>query len=388
MSQAVYLNLPVPTLDIIGWEDTATISGGVTLALPVPTLLTGSTAGGAVAISVPTPSLAITGTPGVLGNVTLAEPAPLLSVAGTTGAIANVALQLPAVQIAIGSLNQVVLVLPVPTLASAGTAGVAGSATMYLPVPTIVSNGIVDYRGDVTLSTKPVLAVAGTTGSVANVSMALRALALAAQGYTGTVGSASVVLPIMQLDISGSIAVVGNVVLSLPMLVMRVSNTQLSGLTSSTVVMHTESNALTTYSNYQFNSFAQFGGVYLGANDSGIFALSGATDNGVLIAAAARVGITDFSTSHLKRVDRCYVGYRTDGNMVLRVVTDERTTRDYLLTATGKTGLHGNHVRIGKGLAARYWQFEIRNKDGSDFTLDTIELKPTPLRRRVGGGDA
>lgn len=385
---AVYLNLPIPTLDIIGWEDTAALSGDVTLSLPVPALLAGSTAGGAVIISLPIPALQATGTPGVLAGVALSLPTPALVVAGTTGTIANVALQMPSLHMAIGSPNQVMLALPTPALVVAGTAGISGSATLRPPVPTLASSGLVDYRGDVALSILPVLAVAGTTGTVANISMALRALALAAQGYTGTVGDVTMVLPIVQLASDGSIAVSGDVVLSLPMLVMRSSNTHLSGMSSSTVVMHTESNALTTYSNYQFNSFAQFNGVYLGANDSGIFALSGATDNGVLIDAAARVGITDFSTSHLKRVDRCYVGYRTDGNMVLRVITDEINTRDYLLTATGKAGLHGNHVRIGKGLAARYWQFEIRNKDGSDFTLDTIELKPTPLRRRVGGGDA
>jgi hypothetical protein len=70
------------------------------------------------------------------------------------------------------------------------------------------------------------------------------------------------------------------------------------------------------------------------------------------------------------------------------VFTDEVTQRDYLLTATGKSGLHGNHVRLGKGLVARYWQFEVRNQGGAAFELNAIELKPTQLRRRVGGGDA
>jgi hypothetical protein len=50
--------------------------------------------------------------------------------------------------------------------------------------------------------------------------------------------------------------------------------------------------------------------------------------------------------------------------------------------------LHGNHVRLGKGLEARYWQFEVRNQGGAYFDLNTIELKPTKLRRRVGGRDA
>ena len=31
---------------------------------------------------------------------------------------------------------------------------------------------------------------------------------------------------------------------------------------------------------------------------------------------------------------------------------------------------------------------EIRNRNGSDFELDMIEMKPTVLKRRVGGGNA
>jgi len=152
--------------------------------------------------------------------------------------------------------------------------------------------------------------------------------------------------------------------------------------------MHTEAQALSQYDNFPFNSFARLGNVYLGASDEGVFAIGGDTDDGAIIAAAARVGISDFGTSLLKRVDRAYIGYRTDGNLIMRVITDEVNQRDYLVEASGASGLHGNHVRIGRGLRARYWQFEILNQNGADFELNMIELKPTRLHRRIGGGDA
>jgi hypothetical protein len=152
--------------------------------------------------------------------------------------------------------------------------------------------------------------------------------------------------------------------------------------------MHTEKQAFTTYTNFPFNSFAKFNDVWLGAADGGLFVLAGATDDGTFIDAAVRVGITDFSTSHLKRVARMYVGYRADGDMQLNVTTDENQTRSYALRSTGNSGIHGNHVRIGKGLKARYWQFELQNVDGADFELNTMEIKPDVLKRRIGGGDA
>jgi hypothetical protein len=279
------------------------------------------------------------------------------------------------------------LALPSPTLSVAGSTGVVGTVGLALPVPQLSVAGAVPFTGNVGLSLLPQLAVVGTTGAAGAVALGLKALALAVSGYTGAVGSASLTLPVLQLGVGGSENIVGSVTLQIPLLVLQATGNLPAGANSTTVVMHTESMALTTYSNYAFNSFAQFGGVYLGANANGIFALTGATDNGAIIAAAATLGITDFGSSHQKRVDRCYVGYRTTGDLVLRVTNDESTVRDYALRATGNAGLHGNHVRIGKGVAARYWQFEILNTNGADFELDIMELKPTMLKRRIGGSD-
>jgi hypothetical protein len=152
--------------------------------------------------------------------------------------------------------------------------------------------------------------------------------------------------------------------------------------------MQTQTRGLWQYTNWPFNSMARFNGVYLGASAEGLFVLAGETDNGAFIQAAARTGITDFGTSHLKRIDKCYVGYRTTGDCVIRVITDQVNVRDYLVTKYGQDGLHGNHTRIGRGVQARYWQFEIRNTLGCRFEFNAIELKPTGLRRRIGGGDA
>jgi hypothetical protein len=286
------------------------------------------------------------------------------------------------------SAAQMALILPAPKLQATGLLGITGQVALHFPYFSVSASGSTPQVGQVALQLVPKIQVTGVVGVAGNVAMTLRQVALAATGYSGFVGRAQLLLPVMQIGVSGAELAVGSVALSVPMLVLQSNGFVQPGANFSTIVMHTENMSLSTYDNYNFNSFAKFNGVYLGANGSGIFALSGATDDGVLIKAAARVGITDFGTSHLKRVDRMYVGYRTDGDMVLRVFTDETTSRDYLLTSTGKTGMHGNHVRIGKGLAARYWQFEIQNRFGSDFEMNMIEVKPTVLRRRIGGGDA
>ena len=93
-------------------------------------------------------------------------------------------------------------------------------------------------------------------------------------------------------------------------------------------------------------------------------------------------------TSHLKRVDYVYAGYRTMGSMMLRVITNDLKTRDYKMASTGETGLHVKRIYLARGVDARYWQFEIQNVNGADFKLDCLEIKPTVLSRRIQGGRA
>lgn len=382
------LTLPTPTLKL-------SAAGAIPLAqlvLPTP-VLTASGASGALgraALSLPTPQVFA----GPQAALTL--PVPVLAAAGSTGAAASVALALPTAQlVATGKVpvvGQLGLTLT-PQLNASGYAGSASGLNLTLPVPQLVASGKVPVQADAALALPSLqLAAQGVTGVTGKLALTMRSLALAISGATGVVGTAQLVLPVMRLGVAAYEPMIGAVRLSLPMLRLVATGAQAGAAAapavSSTLVMHTETMGLTTYSNFPFNSFAAFNGVYLGASDAGLFVLAGDTDNGALIQAAARVGITDFATSYLKRVDRVYVGYRTTGDLVLRVFTDELTQRDYLLRATGDAGLHGNHARLGKGLEARYWSFEVRNVNGSDFELNMIELKPTKLRRRVGGRDA
>lgn len=382
----VALTLPTPTLMVASVGAVPAVS----LTLPAPKLTVVGSLGvsGDVALTLPTPVLAIS-TPGVA----LALPTPILSASGQSGVIGSAALTLPAPRLAAAGPNTARLALPMPVLACAGTTGIAGGVILTAPVPQLTAQGTVPNAVNAALVLPvPTLAIAGGVGQAAQVAVALRSLALAMEGYTGTLGEVALALPLVHLSSGGYGAIAGAVQLTLPHLQLVATGERpalVPGATvSNTVVMHTEAMALSTYSNFPFNSFAAFNGVYLGAYAGGIFMLGGDVDAGAMIQAAARVGITDFSTSYLKRLDRVYVGYRTDGNLVLRVITDEVDQRDYRLPVQGKTGLHGNHTRLGKGLEARYWQFEVRNQGGAYFDLNMIEVKPTKLRRRVGGRDA
>ena len=396
----VALVLPVPVLSVICLESDSAVNntGAGALRLPTPVLgASGITAAGpaAVVLPLPTPVLQAKGLTPVAGYVGMTFPSPHVVATGKTGSAGAVALTLPMPVLAAAGPNSGVLTLPVPVISAAGRSGYVGSVGMTLPMFALAAAANEPFVGSTKL-TLPMLTltVGSILGGATQVALALPRPVLASQGLTGLTGAVELSLPMLALAANGYGPMIGAGVLALPSLYMCASGTTVSQTSDANgdikaIVLNTQTGALSQFCNFHFNSFANFNGVCLAASDDGLFTLTGDTDNGVAIPAAARIGLTDFGTSYSKRIDRCYVGYRADGDMILRVVTDETQQRDYLLPAySGAMNLHGNHVKIGRGTQARYWQFELRNIAGSNFQLNAMELKPTKLRRRIGGGDA
>ena len=140
---------------------------------------------------------------------------------------------------------------------------------------------------------------------------------------------------------------------------------------------------VTKYVNYGFNSFANYSGVSLGANASGIFELTGTSDNGTDIDARIKFGITDFNIPAQKRVHEAFLGIRNDGSMILKTYINENTERWYELRQIDE-GIHTTRIKLGgRGVKSNYWQFELLNKDGADFELDNIQMTPIVLTRKT-----
>jgi hypothetical protein len=153
-------------------------------------------------------------------------------------------------------------------------------------------------------------------------------------------------------------------------------------------VMNTEgSMPISEYSNYAFNSLAYSPDEMLGCTDDGLYILDGADDAGTVIDARITSLMLDFDTSKLKRMSAAYIGYTSDGQLLLKVRSEEQGTyaeRWYEAREdTAQSAPSQNRMKIGKGLRSRYWTFELVNVDGSDFELDKVELYPVVLERRV-----
>jgi len=148
-------------------------------------------------------------------------------------------------------------------------------------------------------------------------------------------------------------------------------------------VMNTKSFAVSEYDNYPFNSFASHDGVTYGTNENGLYRLDGEDDAGVPIQARARLGLTNFNKSVLKRLDSVYLGLRADGMMVLKIETEGGVQRFYQLEGVNDM-LHRRRVHpLAKGHKAVWWQFELANVNGADFEISEIEFVLVMLSRSV-----
>ncbi len=149
------------------------------------------------------------------------------------------------------------------------------------------------------------------------------------------------------------------------------------------LVMNTRTNAVTRYSSVPFNSFANFGGVTLGAGPDGIMVLDGEDDAGTPIEAYAEGGVSDFGSKYVKKVPSGYAGYRTTGTLRITLTTDEDQQYEYDLEPRSGPNIHTSRVKFGRGVEGVYWQWRADNVDGSDFDFEHLRLLVEETSRTI-----
>ncbi len=146
-------------------------------------------------------------------------------------------------------------------------------------------------------------------------------------------------------------------------------------------VVNDETGASVAYESYDFNSFAQFRGASYGVKPDGVYLLEGDGDGASPIRSSVNFGKHDFGTSAKKSIPNCYIGASSSGDLYLQV-TANGVTHTYQ-TNRNEDFLQAQRIKIGKGLIANYFTFELFNEVGADFELDSIEFTPAVLTRRV-----
>ena len=149
-----------------------------------------------------------------------------------------------------------------------------------------------------------------------------------------------------------------------------------------TITMNLTNAAVGEHTNYMFNSFCKFNGIYYGADANGIYALTGDSDSNTAIDAEIKAGIWDFGSEFLKRVIDAWVGILGLGYYEITLVSDDGVETVYPLEGMRATP-HNIKTNTARGVKGRYWQMRFKNVNGSDFKLESVTLNVDVLKRRV-----
>jgi len=132
-----------------------------------------------------------------------------------------------------------------------------------------------------------------------------------------------------------------------------------------------------------FNSYCQLGNSYLAANEDGVYSINeDATADGTDIDAYFKLPRTDFGIPNDKRLRAMYLGYETDGSLLITITPDEDSTRAKSFILAGRISTqkqHSGRIPLRRDLRGRYFDFKFANVDGADFSIDSIKLIVTVL---------
>ena len=144
---------------------------------------------------------------------------------------------------------------------------------------------------------------------------------------------------------------------------------ELNGETYECYVLNTPKFMPSMYSGFDFNSYCVFEDRAFGANDTGVFELTGATDAGNVIHTGAVLSDTDFGSRNNKRFRKGYLAVSGDSPLMI-LETEDGGRQAYTVDTGGRTVF--SHDQKSKK-----WKISI-----ADFeTLESINLIPVVLSK-------
>ncbi len=354
----------------------------VDLAASTPTLNAVLDGALQAALAAPAPTMSALFGGALWGAVT--APAPTISSSGTVGSVLTFAETAPSPALEMGT-KDFAETAPVPTLVATAVTGTLLTVTATAPAPiltaTMFNPAIITAANS---AATPQLAAAMAAGNIITAALLARAPRLTAQGLTGQVATALIAAATPTMEAAGYPAYTLTFANTAPVPYLDAALSITVTAAYRTWALNLRRGALTEYDSFAFNSYAVFNGVVLAAGPAGVFSLgTQSTDAGTAITARMKTGQDAFGSSVHKRVPRLYTGYDTDGDMLFRVITTEGGSRTYSLPDNHVRGIQQRRVPIGKGVKSRYFQFEMENVAGADFSISDVLAYPTKLRRRV-----
>ena len=143
---------------------------------------------------------------------------------------------------------------------------------------------------------------------------------------------------------------------------------------------------ITEYTNFAFNSYANFNGYVYAAGASGVMKLTGADDNGTSIEAVARLGaVGDRKDNRLSRIPEVVIAGASAAPITVTVFQEDGTSFSYDTQYTGVSTLRQHRATPGKGLRSTRFKVQFENNNGAAMELGPVMVNTVPVTRRLGG---
>lgn len=149
-------------------------------------------------------------------------------------------------------------------------------------------------------------------------------------------------------------------------------------------VVNIATGAVSRYTALPNCSFARLGNRLLIASASGLFELTGTTDNGSPIVSSVTTGKMNFGSHFLKRVDSLNIFYESSGalSVAARTMYNGELTNSFSGVVLPASSPREGVIKLGQGQKSQYWQFVVSNQGGASFKIDAIDIHPIILSRR------
>lgn len=146
-----------------------------------------------------------------------------------------------------------------------------------------------------------------------------------------------------------------------------------------------DTEATSKYEDFDFNSFIRVGQRYYGVRADGVYLLGGDSDDGADINASVSFGLQRFGSEGIKRLVAAYAAANSTDKLQLKVsYSDAGGPHEYIYTADRSNDFQRmQRFVIGRGIKANYMAFDMLNRDGCDFDLNSITLLTSDMARRI-----
>ena len=232
---------------------------------------------------------------------------------------------------------------------------VGGQNRLSQNLPALLGSGTLVSRSGRVNAILPILTISadGKVGEVGSMAAVLPGLQMVGTGLSGALGTMGVTLPVLSIVATGQPqrSAVANI--TLPFFYINAhGETKQATAPFKVLAMNLKNFAVTEYENFDFNSFAEFNGIFLGAKEDGIYPLVGSDDQG-----------TDIDA---------------------KITTGKAFIEHWRLRDLFSYGLSGGQKRskMARGIHSGYTDFTLENSDGDEFDLDYFEVLGDPLRRK------